>query len=49
MALEEKKRIVLDKWINDKLPGYYIMIDDVDAKDCDQLNKWKKASAQKAF
>jgi peptidyl-prolyl cis-trans isomerase SurA len=49
MALEEKKRKVLEKWINDKLPGYYIMIDDEDAKDCDQLNKWKKASAQKAF
>jgi peptidyl-prolyl cis-trans isomerase SurA len=49
MALEEKKRKVLDKWINDKLPAYYIMIDDVDSKDCDQLNKWKKASAQKAF
>jgi len=48
MAQEEKKRKALDKWINDKIPGYYIMLDE-GVKDCDQLNKWKKASAQKAF
>jgi len=47
-ALEEKKQKALDKWINEKIPNYYIMIDD-SITECDQLNKWKKASSLKAF
>lgn len=48
MAQEEKKQKVLDKWMNEKIPSYYIMIDD-EITDCEQLNKWKKASSLKAF
>ncbi len=48
MALEEKKQKALDKWMNEKIPTYYIMID-AEITECEQLNKWKKASTQKAF
>lgn len=48
MALEEKRQKVLEKWMNEKIPGYYIMIDD-EITECEQLNKWKKASSLKAF
>lgn len=48
LALDEKKQKTLEKWMTEKIPSYYIMIED-DAKDCDQLSKWKKASSQKAF
>lgn len=47
-ALEEKKQKAIDKWMTEKVPSYYIMIDD-EIKDCEQLNKWKKASSEKAF
>jgi peptidyl-prolyl cis-trans isomerase SurA len=48
MALEEKRQKVLEKWMNEKIPSYYIMIDD-EITECEQLNKWKKASSLKAF
>ena len=48
MALEEKKQKALDKWMGEKIPNYYIMIDP-EITECDQLNKWKKSSSQKAF
>jgi peptidyl-prolyl cis-trans isomerase SurA len=38
-ALEEKKYIVLDKWLTTHIPNYYIMIDP-EAGDCQQLKKW---------
>jgi peptidyl-prolyl cis-trans isomerase SurA len=48
MALDEKKQIALEKWMSEKIPTYYIMIDE-EIKDCEQLNKWKASSAKKAF
>jgi len=48
MAVEEKKQKALEKWMIDKISSYYIMIDD-EMKDCEQLNKWKKASSLKPF
>jgi len=43
VALEEKKAIVLDKWLNTRIPKYYIMIDPTVAT-CPQLEKWTTAS-----
>ncbi len=43
VALEEKKAIALDKWLNNRIPTYYIMIDPTVAS-CPQLEKWVTAS-----
>ncbi len=40
MALEEKKIQALEKWIQAKIPTYYIMIDDQFLADCPTLNKF---------
>jgi len=47
MALEEKKQMTLEKWMKDKVPTYYIMIDD-EIKSCTDLTKWI-GEKQKAF
>jgi peptidyl-prolyl cis-trans isomerase SurA len=47
MALEEKKQKVLEKWMKDKVPTYYIMIDD-EIKSCTDLTKWI-TDKQKSF
>ena len=47
MALEEKKQRTLEKWMKDKVPTYYIMIDD-EIKNCTDLTKWI-GEKQKAF
>jgi len=47
-ALEEKKGKALEKWLMEKIPTYYIMIDD-EIKNCEMLGKWAKASSEKAF
>jgi peptidyl-prolyl cis-trans isomerase SurA len=47
MALEEKKQKVLEKWMKDKVPTYYIMIDE-DVKGCADLTKWM-TDKQKTF
>jgi peptidyl-prolyl cis-trans isomerase SurA len=47
MALEEKKQLTLEKWMKDKVPTYYIMIDD-EIKSCTDLTKWI-GEKQKAF
>jgi len=39
-ALEEKKRLVLDKWIKDKLATYYIMIDPDTGDECPVIQKY---------
>ena len=39
-ALEEKKSQTLDKWIKNKLPTYYVMIDPGTAEECPQLKKF---------
>ena len=47
MALEEKKQKTLEKWMRDKVPTYYIMIDE-EIKSCTDLTKWI-SEKQKAF
>ena len=47
MALEEKKQKALEKWIKDKVPTYYIMIDD-ETKGCSDLTKYI-TDKQKSF
>ena len=47
MALEEKKQKVLEKWMKEKVPTYYIMIDE-EIKGCPDLTKWM-TDKQKAF
>lgn len=38
-ALEEKKNDALEKWFVEKIPTYYIKIDE-DFKTCDEMQKW---------
>ncbi len=38
-ALEEKKSNVLEKWFVEKIPSYYIKIDQ-DYQTCDEMQKW---------
>ncbi len=38
-ALELKKQEVLEKWFTNKIPSYYLMIDD-EFKSCGTLNRW---------
>lgn len=38
-ALEEKKNEELEKWFTEKIPTYYIKIDE-DFKTCDEMQKW---------
>ena len=47
MAQEEKKQKALEKWIRDKVPTYYIMIDD-EIKSCSDLTKYI-SDKQKVF
>ncbi|MGZ3949867.1 MAG: peptidylprolyl isomerase [Flavisolibacter sp.] len=41
-ALEEKKYQALEKWLDNHIPNYYIMVDPEKAS-CQQLQKWTKA------
>jgi len=47
MALAEKKQKALEKWIKERVPTYYIMIDD-EIKNCTELTRWIN-DKQKAF
>ena len=38
-ALDEKKEEALEKWFNDKIKTYYIMVDD-EFKSCDVMKRW---------
>ena len=40
-ALEDKKNDALDKWFNEKIPSYYIKVDD-DYTSCEEMKKWLK-------
>ena len=44
-ALEEKKTDVMEKWINKKLPTYYINVDS-EFSDCTTIQKWVTESAK---
>lgn len=46
-ALEEKKSKTMEKWLKNKLPSYYVMIDPATAEECPQLQKF--ATDTKAF
>ena len=39
-ALEEKKSLAMDKWLKEKIPTYYIMVDTEASADCPQLQKY---------
>jgi peptidyl-prolyl cis-trans isomerase SurA len=39
-ALEEKKSKAVDKWLKDKIPTYYIMVDAEAQAECPQLQKY---------
>ena len=45
-AVEEKKSEALEKWFNNKISAYYIMIDD-EYKECPEMQKWVNATAAK--
>jgi peptidyl-prolyl cis-trans isomerase SurA len=47
LAQEEKKQKALDKWMKEKIPSYYIMIDD-EIKECPGLANWATEN-KKAF
>jgi peptidyl-prolyl cis-trans isomerase SurA len=47
IALEQKKQMTLEKWMKDKVPTYYIMIDD-EIKSCTDLTKYI-SEKQKGF
>jgi peptidyl-prolyl cis-trans isomerase SurA len=42
-ALEEKKFLALDKWMNTHIPNYYIMVDST-SSNCPNLKKWTEAA-----
>ena len=39
-ALEEKKKLALDKWLATKIPTYYIMVDDDTKGSCPAMSKY---------
>jgi peptidyl-prolyl cis-trans isomerase SurA len=46
VAFTEKQNKYLQTWLDEKLSGFYIKIDDT-YKDCKELSKWYNASNQK--
>lgn len=46
-ALEEKKGKILDKWLSEKIPTYYIMVEENMVKECPQVAKY--ATDKKSF
>ena len=47
MALDEKKQLTMDKWLKEKIPTYYIMVDPDTSADCPLLQKY--AVEKKSF
>lgn len=45
MALEEKKAKALQKWLDEKLPTYYIMVDSETAAGCPEIRKFNSTSS----
>ena len=39
-ALEEKKQLALEKWIKAKMPGYFIMVDNVTKTECPKMQEY---------
>jgi len=46
-ALDEKKSDALDKWYTERIPTYYIKIDD-EFKACEEMKKWTPAASTAA-
>lgn len=46
-ALEIKKQQVLEKWFSNKLPNYYMMLDE-EFKECPNLNSWWQYASRNA-
>jgi len=46
-ALEEKKSKALEKWVKERIPTYYIMVDNEALSECPQLQKF--AAEKKSF
>jgi peptidyl-prolyl cis-trans isomerase SurA len=40
MALEEKKALVLDKWLKTNIPTYSIMVDNESSASCPSVQKF---------
>jgi peptidyl-prolyl cis-trans isomerase SurA len=45
-ALEEKKGIALDKWLRERIPTYYIMVDNVTASGCPKVQKFNSTDTK---
>ena len=45
-ALEEKKGLALDKWIESKMPTYYIMVDNQTKQDCPKMQQYASTEAK---
>ena len=45
-AVEEKKSQTLDKWLRAKVPTYYIMVDNITAAECPQLQKYNTTDSK---
>ncbi len=45
-ALEEKKTLAIDKWMKMMIPSYFIMVDNMTAADCPELQKYKATDAK---
>lgn len=43
VAFEEKRNRCLQEWLNEKIPGFYVMLDP-EYRDCPLLQKWVKAA-----
>ncbi|MBS1654608.1 MAG: peptidylprolyl isomerase, partial [Bacteroidetes bacterium] len=48
-ALEEKKADAMDKWLKEKIPTYYIMVDNDMVNSCPKLKKWNDETQKKSF
>jgi peptidyl-prolyl cis-trans isomerase SurA len=46
-ALEEKKQKVVDKWLKNMIPNYYVMVDNAAATECPLLNNYN--TTEKGF
>ncbi|MEP7108384.1 MAG: peptidylprolyl isomerase [Ferruginibacter sp.] len=42
-ALEEKRNEALERWFNQKISSYYIMVDN-EYKDCEEMKKWSTSA-----
>ncbi len=46
VAFDEKRNTYLQEWLDEKIPGFYVMLDS-EYRQCDLLQKWVKAADKK--